>query len=346
MSNPTERPWSEEEKKVLLTEILKKDGIPSRYLVKLICDLKINPAWSYIPLPPGRSLNSCQLAFGHMCQQHVQQPVLPRSAMIPAASQPQPPHPEPITPAVVRKRPCPGMERPIAPRPSTVPYDQGSSASITSPNMNEPPKKRGRPTKAEAERKRAEEERKKAAAEARGERYPLPKRRGSGKSKASTATVPNSPAGSLGATGTSFSPRTNVQGLEAFKAEPQIHHGPSAGQPLDRSAGFGGNEQRSRAMSDQILRPVSNTTSRELPRPMEARQTLPSPQELQLGHPEPMPRFNPSHPPLEHFHPDRIPRVFDAPRPMLADPARNRRPEYRIIAPAPTLDPATEKKSR
>ncbi|ODM22250.1 hypothetical protein SI65_03096 [Aspergillus cristatus] len=301
-------------------------------------------------MPPGRSLNSCQLAFGHMCQQHVQQhiqqPVLPPSAMIPATSQPQPPHPELIAPAVVRKRSCRGMERPIAPRPSTVPYDQGSSASITSPDMNEPPKKRGRPTKAEAERKRAEEERKRAAAEARGERYPPPKRRGSGKSKASTSTVPNSPAGSLGTIGTSFSPRANVRGLEGFKPEPQVHQGPPAGQPSDRPTGFRGNEQRPRAMSDQILRPVSSATSRELPRPLEARQTLPSPQELQLGHPEPIQRFNPGHPPLEHFNTDRIPRVFDASRPMLADPASNRRPEYRIIAPAPTLDPATEKTSR
>jgi len=285
-----------------------------------------------------------------MCQQHVQQhiqkPVLPSSAIIPAASQPQPPPPESIAPAIVRKRPCPRMERPIAPRPTTVPYDQGSSTSITSPNLNEPPKKRGRPTKAEAERKRAEEGRKRAAAEARGERYSPPRRRGSGKSKASTSTVPNSPAGSLGATGTSFSPRTNVRGLEGFKPEPQIHQGPPAGQLLDQSTGFRGNEQRPRAMSDQIVRPVSSATSRELPRPLEARQTLPSPQELQLGHPEPIQRFNPGHAPLEHLYHDRIPRVFDAPRPILAHPVSNRRAEYRIIAPAPTLDPATEKTSQ
>lgn len=37
----------------LLTEILKKAGIPSSYLVRLIKENGINPNWEHIPLPQG-----------------------------------------------------------------------------------------------------------------------------------------------------------------------------------------------------------------------------------------------------------------------------------------------------
>ncbi|PIG82907.1 hypothetical protein AARAC_011333 [Aspergillus arachidicola] len=53
MSNLSERPWTEEEKYTLLTEILKKAGVPSSHLVKMIRDFNITPSWADIPLPPG-----------------------------------------------------------------------------------------------------------------------------------------------------------------------------------------------------------------------------------------------------------------------------------------------------
>lgn len=37
----------------LLTEILKKEGIPSIYLVNIIKSFRISPRWADIPLPPG-----------------------------------------------------------------------------------------------------------------------------------------------------------------------------------------------------------------------------------------------------------------------------------------------------
>ena len=40
----------------LLTEMLKKAGIPSSYLVKMICDFGISPRLADIPLPPGTAL--------------------------------------------------------------------------------------------------------------------------------------------------------------------------------------------------------------------------------------------------------------------------------------------------
>lgn len=37
----------------LLTEILKKAGIPSSYLVRMINEFRISPSWGDIPLPQG-----------------------------------------------------------------------------------------------------------------------------------------------------------------------------------------------------------------------------------------------------------------------------------------------------
>lgn len=299
---------------------------------------------------PGRSLNSCQAAFGLMCQQNVQPP----AAVRPATSQPLPLHHESTAPAApvesssVRKRPlCLATDRPLAPRAiqprpahtPIAPYGRESSASTqTSPGTEEPPRKRGRPSKADMERR-------KAAAEAVGETYqPPPRRTGSGKSKTSTATAPNSPAGSLVAAGISYSPRASVQGLEGFKPEIPTHYTPSAERVLDQPTGFGGNEQRPRAMSDQNPRPITSTTNRELPRPPDVRQTLPSPQALQL-HPEMVPRLSTTEPRFEPFPPERIPRAFDATRPMLADPASSRRPDQPPIS-AATLNTSIEKTSR
>jgi hypothetical protein len=38
----------------LLTEILKKAGIPSSHLVRMINEFRINPNWDDIPLPQGK----------------------------------------------------------------------------------------------------------------------------------------------------------------------------------------------------------------------------------------------------------------------------------------------------
>ncbi|KAI2825196.1 hypothetical protein CBS63078_5994 [Aspergillus niger] len=180
MSNQPERPWTEEEKYTLLTEILKKARVPSSHLVRMIRDFNITPSWADIPLPPGRSLNSCQIAFCNMLQ-HVQISVTHSLGSIP----PQP-H-EPSVPAtvplesssVLRKRPLIPSDRTIRapraiqPRPatSTASYSSESGASaLLSPSSEsvtargEPPRKRGRPSKAESERR-------KAAAEARGETH-------------------------------------------------------------------------------------------------------------------------------------------------------------------------------
>ncbi|KAI9683907.1 MAG: hypothetical protein M1829_004242 [Trizodia sp. TS-e1964] len=183
MSTLNEMPWHEAEKLFLLAEILKDARIPTDMLLALVVDAKIEPNWDAIPLPPGRSLNSCKNAFHQLfpAPSHAMQtPHSPSHG--PAqhhyggqrASKPRgSPNP--------RKRPLPGPEiqtptaappntRVIQPRPS-FPSLNGDpenplQASPLDADGNPPPKKkRGRPTKAEAEAKAA-------AAQARGEAYP------------------------------------------------------------------------------------------------------------------------------------------------------------------------------
>jgi hypothetical protein len=163
--------------------------------------------------------------------------------------------PAPIDPSL-RKRPLYPAEKPLAPRAiqprppaSTASYSSESSAQLSprfDASAGEPPRKRGRPSKAETERR-------KAAAEARGEPYPPPRRSGSGRLKMPS---PSSPAG----------PSTT----------PYPPPPPNPGLPYDVPA---------RPIAPLPPgEPTRNMGMRELPRPQEM--PLPSPHALQLGPPD------------------------------------------------------------
>ena len=289
----------------------------------------------------GRSLNSCQAAFSQMYHQHIQPPLAPR----PSISQPQPVRRESVTPAApvgtsnLRKRPlCPSTDKPppLAPRaiqPRPASHSRGdSSSTIVSPSGDEPPRKRGRPSKIETERRRV-------AAEAKGEPYPPPRRTGSGRSK--VPSTPSSPPGTITAMGGSYSPQAGgMQGPGPERYKPETRYVPPSGTGLEHT-GFGGDEQRSKDAHDRDSRPASN---RDLPRPMELRQPLPSPQELQLGHPETIPRISAAEPSLPPFPPSRISRAFDGARHALGDPVGSRRPEQPpVSAPTTTLGTSGDK---
>ncbi|KAL1959012.1 hypothetical protein VTO42DRAFT_3253 [Malbranchea cinnamomea] len=203
MSSLPEKSWTEEEKRFLLTEILKGAGISSAYLFSIIKELRISPNWMEIPLPPGRSLKACQNAFQVMEREyaHNQQ----RSGFRPIA----PLHSSPGT----RKRPladlhspqATSMPRAIQPKPPNVidPFPPSESRPpvaiprITDPPTGEPRKKRGRPSKAELQR-RAQ------ATQKLGETYSTPamlsQRRPTLGGAAPTVTTPqdpSQPAGSI-----------------------------------------------------------------------------------------------------------------------------------------------------
>ncbi|KAJ5150480.1 uncharacterized protein N7500_010669 [Penicillium coprophilum] len=300
MSNPSDRPWTEEDKYTLLTEILKKAGFPSSYLVRMIKEYGITPSWEHIPLPQGRSLSSCKTAFHNMVQQPAHPPTHPVAPFQPRSDMTGPP--APMDPSHMRKRPLFPSDKPIPraiqPRPpaSTASYSSESGASAQlSPRLDigtgEPPRKRGRPSKAETERR-------KLLAEARGETYPAPRRSGSGRLKVPPS--PTSPA--VGPSSTSFPPA------------PQAFHGPkpspstmlydtsamrSAVPPLGPS--HAPNDER----RDMPPRNMS-TNMRELPRPTEMGHPLPSPHALQLGPPDTLPRLgNPAERPYP-FAADRF----------------------------------------
>ncbi|EZF28598.1 hypothetical protein H101_07722 [Trichophyton interdigitale H6] len=164
MSHQQDKLWTEEERNFLLTEILKKAGISSAYLFSIIRENRIAPSWMEIPLPPGRSLSSCQTAFYRMEQEYASQY---------RQSIPGPPAPLQMSP-IMRKRPAPSGERPLASAPRAIqPKPHASDTTRYSisevrtgvpiprapdPPRGDTPRKRGRPSKAEMQRRRIAEE--------------------------------------------------------------------------------------------------------------------------------------------------------------------------------------------
>lgn len=264
-------------------------------------------------------MNSCQMAFYNMVQ-HVQASVNPGMGPIP------PPRQEPSVPPApsfeggnVRKRPLFPADKPIRPPRAIQPRPAGAStaslssesgaSALVSPGTEsiaargEPPRKRGRPSKAESERR-------KAAAEARGETYPPPRRSGSNRMK--NPSAPTSPAG-IEPFAATFTPQTAVS-RPSNVPQPDLRYAP----PIARTMGLIGpvDDNRSRDVAHRDIGPAL----RELPRPTEMRQTLPSPHALQLGHRETMARPDPNERPFERPHSDII--SFSDRRALIHPPSR------------------------
>lgn len=199
--------------------------------------------------------------------------------------------PAPIDPTA-RKRPLYPADKPIAPRAiqprppaNTASYssESGASAQLSprptsmASGRNEPPRKRGRPSKAETERRRA-------AAQARGETYPPPRRPGTGR-----LNPPLSPTSPMSGSSIASYPQVSA---------PQATRGPSSGpmhydvpptRPIAPATGFPATDER-REIPTRSMGP----NMRELPRPTEMNHPLPSPRALNLGPPDSFPRLNSS----------------------------------------------------
>ncbi|KAE8382097.1 hypothetical protein BDV26DRAFT_38974 [Aspergillus bertholletiae] len=340
MSNLPERPWTEEEKYTLFTEILKKARVPSSHLVKMIRDFNIAPSWADIPLPPGRSLNSCQVAFYSMCPQHAQLPITPSLAPFPPPRHESSAPPAPmLDSSQSRKRLIFTSDKPvlapraIQPRPTTstasFSSESGASALLSPgsesvPSRSEPPRKRGRPSKAESERR-------KAAAEARGETYPPPRRIGSNKMKA--PSTPTSPASIEPPLATPLIPHASGSRHPSVLRS-DLQYLPSPGRPLGLSR-----PNENEGIRDAPRRDIG-PPMRDLPRPTEMRQTLPSPQALHSGR-ETIPRMEPGERPFEAPPPDLISFSDSSLRSLL-----HRRPdEPPISGPEAPLHTSVEKRA-
>lgn len=259
MSRQHDRPWTEEEKVYLLTEILKISLVQPSKLLNLIESEHIVPRWDDIPLPQGRPLRSCQNVFEEMRQSrrsfvsHVPSmfPSYGPPTPTPFIQQPALPQLQPRE-SGARKRPFQdiestfsGMARNIQPRPSPSAPGQTAFATFTGteggPNILQSPgdtaeepsrKKRGRPSKDEVQRREAE-------AAARGEVY-QPKRRAPRKSiETSTSLAPSE------AVGTSDRPESS---LVSGQSSPKEQHASTtentrpaqgeqpAGEPMETSS--------------------------------------------------------------------------------------------------------------
>ncbi|MCJ1392340.1 hypothetical protein MMC18_005207 [Xylographa bjoerkii] len=143
------------EQRYFLAEILKNSNLPSTTLLQIIRDTGVEPAWTQIALPTGRSVAACQNAYSALFQ---------RSSSITG----EPVHKRPRRPPSFGDPP-PVTERFLQPRP--VGFAPVNGPELISPTTDEmkPRKKRGRPSKEEHDRRVAE-------AEARGEIYPKPRK--------------------------------------------------------------------------------------------------------------------------------------------------------------------------
>lgn len=236
----------------------------------------------------GRSLNECRQQFEALWQVHQAQPSyrspetwqnpIPPNAF--PAVNPGPSHAEPHPIAHdafgSRKRPFYPPEKPpifpraIQPRPPLTggPFPGESGSPVpTSPNWpegvggrsTEPPKKRGRPSKAESERRKAE-------AEARGEIYPAPRRR------ASTTKLPTTPSGAASATsdGSMVSPMQTAHTPEVHNQERLLEPAPNKDIVSIQAARTGslGSEAPDMDPVRGIIRSQANQ-DRRLPLPLE-----------------------------------------------------------------------------
>ncbi|PGH06474.1 hypothetical protein AJ80_08168 [Polytolypa hystricis UAMH7299] len=165
--------------KFLLTEILKQSPIPSAYLYSIVREQPGSPQWLEIPLPPGRSVTSCKNAFFRMeqdytySQHHQSLPGPTNQLQISPGSRKRALAPSQLDKSAAQ------LPRAIQPKPLSTPGPFGTvemhspvqmspTTTIRGPT-GEPPRKRGRPSKAEQQRRLL-------MAQAQGQQYPAPKR--------------------------------------------------------------------------------------------------------------------------------------------------------------------------
>lgn len=235
------------------------------------------------------------------------------------------PAPPPMMPVqdpntTMRKRSMPDKPahtpRPLQPRPavgSTSYCSESGTSTILSPGTGsatapgEPPRKRGRPSKIEAERR-------KAAAAARGETYQPSRRSGSHKEK--VPSTPTTSPSAIEAGGPVYTASIGNRVPNIPPPGPRYVPPPLRAMPMPMPMAGQNDEERMRGISSREIGP----TSRELPRPQEIRQTLPSPQSLQLGPRESIPRIESGDRPYNSLPPDRLP-FTDSSRRSLVHPS-------------------------
>ncbi|SMQ48284.1 unnamed protein product [Zymoseptoria tritici ST99CH_3D7] len=148
MATPPEQPWTIHEKNYLLAEIIKGAYPTPDVLLNLVRNMNVKPRWDDIPLPLGRSLNSCKAVYEDLWRSHSMQSMAMPYTPTPLSA-PMPPHKRPYQ--FEGSYSAGPSNREIRPRPAVV--AGGAYSQQPSPNEPPPKRKRGRPTKAEAQAK-------------------------------------------------------------------------------------------------------------------------------------------------------------------------------------------------
>ena len=158
-------PFSESEKRFVVTQILKASSIPLERLVLLLSDCHQEPHWEHIYLPPGRTLQECKDAFEALISSHFSPyPGTSNHTSTKYCYQKRKPETEAVGPQALvpkdHKRRSSGIrnlekssQQHILPKP---PSKEISISTTNLPSTQLLAKKRGRPSKAENERRQSE----------------------------------------------------------------------------------------------------------------------------------------------------------------------------------------------
>lgn len=171
-----EHPFSEAEKRWVLSEAIRTSSIPIEKLLQLLTEYSVSPSWTEMLLPHGRNVRECMDAFDAFRTSPLSS--LPPNLSVPpqlqssGASTKRKSGPENLEPSSAAPTPkrrqsgadSIGLTRSIQPKPSS----NGSPQSFSPLVAGQQPKKRGRPSKADVEARNAE-------AIARGEVIPPPR---------------------------------------------------------------------------------------------------------------------------------------------------------------------------
>ncbi|KAB8295802.1 hypothetical protein EYC80_008625 [Monilinia laxa] len=168
-----EMPFTEQEQRFLLAEVIKTSSIPPEKLLVILNESNVNPNWMMMQVPQGRNLASCINTFESLAGRNPNSltpqlpgPIATHAPFFPISSPGLQNKRKSVSELELtavdfsRKRRTPGQDvipaqRNIQPKPAANGSPQ--AISFASPFIGQTPRKRGRPSKIDLKNRRAEE---------------------------------------------------------------------------------------------------------------------------------------------------------------------------------------------
>ncbi|KAM0124106.1 hypothetical protein ACHAQE_006972 [Botrytis cinerea] len=161
-----ELPFTEQEQRFLLAEVIKTSSIPPEKLLAILNESNVSPNWMLMQVPQGRNLASCIHTFDSIAGRTYNSltPQLPSASLVSSGSPGFQNKRKSVSDLELaaaessRKRRTPNLDvasiqRNIQPKPAA----NGSSNSFSPQFTGQTPKKRGRPSKTDLKIRQAEE---------------------------------------------------------------------------------------------------------------------------------------------------------------------------------------------